>query len=105
MNSLYDVFCAIRDDEGDHVSTMHACLDPTANLRSPSREKKIFAGLVLAAAIGYYVSMGGVGTDVADVAGDAVVENGSAATGFMEPFLAGMASFLTTIAEIIGVAL
>jgi hypothetical protein len=104
MSSLYDVFVAIRDDEGDHVSTMHACLDPTANLRSPSREKKIFAGLVLAAAIGYYVSMGGVGTDVADVAGDAVVEDGSAAT-FVEPILAGMASFLTTIAEIIGLAL
>ena len=105
MSSLYDVFCAIRDDEDDHVSTMHACLDPTANLRSPSREKKIFAGLVLAAAIGYYFSMVGTGTDVADVAGDTVVEDGSVATGLVEPLLAGIASFVTTIAEIIGVAL
>jgi hypothetical protein len=105
MSSLYDVFCAVRDDECDHVSTMHACLDPTTNLGAPSREKKIFNGLVLASAVGYYLSMGGVSTDVADVAGDALLEDGSAATGFVEPFLAGMASFFTTIAEIIGLAL
>jgi hypothetical protein len=104
MSSLYDVFCAIRDDEGDHVSTMHACLDPEAALRSPSGEKKALAALALAAAVGSYFSMGG-GQDVADVAGDAALEDGSAATGILEPLLAGMASFLTTIAEIIGIAL
>jgi hypothetical protein len=91
MTSLYDVFCAIRDDEGDHVSTMHACLDPTANL---SLEKKVFSGIFLAAAVGYYLSMGG----------DAVVKDGSAATGLAEPLLAGITRFLTTIAESIGVA-
>jgi hypothetical protein len=56
MSSLYDVFCAVRDDEGDHVGTMHACLDPESILRSPSLEKKVLAGLALAAAVGFYLS-------------------------------------------------
>jgi hypothetical protein len=95
MSSLYDVFCAIRADEGDHVSTMQACLDPEATLRSPSLEKRVLAGLALAAALGYLVSTGDFVdvTDYADVAGDAVLEDGSAATGIVESLLAGMASF------------
>jgi hypothetical protein len=109
MSSLHDVFTAIRADEGDHVSTMQACLDPEAILRSPSKEKKVLAGLTLASAVGFYFSMGGIlgrgVTDVADVASDAVLEDGSVATGILDPLIAGMASFLTTIAEIIGVAL
>jgi hypothetical protein len=103
MSSLYDVFCAIRADEGDHVSTMHACLDPESIIKSPSREKRVLAGLALAAAIGFYQSMADV-TNVANVAGDAVLDDGSAATA-IESLLAGMTSFLTTIAELIGVAL
>jgi len=37
INSLYDVFVAIRDDESEHVKTMVACQEPTATsqLRSP----------------------------------------------------------------------
>jgi hypothetical protein len=102
MSSLYDVFCAIRADEGDHVSTMQACLDPEATLRSPSLEKRVLAGLALAAAVGYLVSTGDFVdlTDYADVAGDAVLEDGSAATGIgsaatgiVESLLAGMAGF------------
>ena len=27
--NLYDVFAAIRDDEGEHVKTMRACQDET----------------------------------------------------------------------------
>jgi hypothetical protein len=94
MSSLYDVFCAIRADEGDHVSTMQACLDPEATLRSPSLEKRVLAGLALAAAVGYLVSTGDFVdiTDYADVAGDAVLEDGSAATGIVESLLAGMAT-------------
>jgi hypothetical protein len=103
MSSLYDVFCAIRDDEGDHVSTMHACLDPEATLRAPSKEKRVLAGIAFAAAVGFYLSTGS-GVDVADVTGDAVLEDGSAATG-IDTLLAGMASFLTTIADIIAVGL
>ena len=41
MKSLYDVFTAIRADEGDHVSAMQACLDPETSLRSPSVERTI----------------------------------------------------------------
>jgi hypothetical protein len=95
MSSLYDVFCAIRADEGDHVSTMQACLDPEATLRSPSLEKRVLAGLALAAALGYLVSTGDFVdvTDYADVAGDAVLEDGSTATGIVESLLAGIASF------------
>jgi hypothetical protein len=95
MSSLYDVFCAIRADEGDHVSTMQACLDPEATLRSPSLEKRVLAGLALAAAVAYLVSTGDFVdlTDVADVAGDAALEDGSAATGIVESLLAGMAGF------------
>jgi hypothetical protein len=106
MSSLFDVFCAIRDDEGDHVSTMHACLDPQATLRSPSKEKRVLAGIAFAAAVGFYLSTGdGVDiTDVVDATGDAVLEDGSAATG-IDTFLAAIASFLTTIADIIAVGL
>jgi len=44
LKSLYDVFEAIREDEGDHVKTMQACLDPSENLRAPSLEKKALTG-------------------------------------------------------------
>jgi hypothetical protein len=99
MSSLYDVFCAIRADEGDHVSSMQACLDPETTLRSPSLEKRVLAGLALAAAVGFLVSTGDFAvdftdiTDIADVAGDAASEDGSAVTGIVESLLAGMAGF------------
>ncbi len=37
VENLYDVFCAIRDDEGEHVKTMVACQNPEAQktFRSP----------------------------------------------------------------------
>lgn len=41
----YDVFCAIRDDEAEHVSTMQACQDPEVIVRAPRLE-----GLIAAAA-------------------------------------------------------
>lgn len=50
MTSLFDVFKAIRDDEGDHVSTMQACLDENVLLISPSLEKKILIGAGIVAA-------------------------------------------------------
>jgi ubiquinol oxidase len=28
VDTLYDVVCNIRDDEGEHVNTMRACQDP-----------------------------------------------------------------------------
>lgn len=44
MTSLYDVFAAIRADEGDHVSTMAACLDKDVTMLSPSMERRILYG-------------------------------------------------------------
>ena len=53
MRSLYDVFRAIAEDEADHVQTMNACLDPQANLQSPSRERGIVTTIALTAAAAY----------------------------------------------------
>lgn len=54
MQSLYDVFSAIQADEGDHVKTMQACLDPQVTLRSPSIERKVLTGLALVAAVSFF---------------------------------------------------
>jgi len=53
MRNLHDVFTAIAEDEGDHVSTMNACLDPQANLQSPSLERRAVSGIALVAAATY----------------------------------------------------
>jgi ubiquinol oxidase len=36
IKSLYDVFCNIRDDEGEHVSTMNACQREDSDISSPN---------------------------------------------------------------------
>ena len=56
MRTLFDVFSAIRDDEGDHVSTMKSCLDPTVAARTPSVERRLLVGGAMLAAFAYYVS-------------------------------------------------
>lgn len=38
METLYDVFSAIRDDEAEHVATMRACKDPRVLVIAPSVE-------------------------------------------------------------------
>ena len=43
INTLYDVFCAIRDDEAEHVASMAACQDPNVIIKSPNREAAILA--------------------------------------------------------------
>lgn len=58
MKSLYDVFSAIRADEGDHVGTMKACLDPNIPVLSPALEIRVLTGFALAAIAGYLVSTG-----------------------------------------------
>ena len=60
MRSLYEVFSAIRADEGDHVSTMKACLDPNTAVLSPSLEKRVLIGVAVAATLGYFTSTGGL---------------------------------------------
>lgn len=53
MKSLYDVFVAIRNDEGDHVNTMQSCLDPTAPTLSQALESRVLTGVALTAAASY----------------------------------------------------
>lgn len=49
MRTLYDVFVAIRNDEGDHVQTMTSCLDPKVATMSPGLESRLLTGVALAA--------------------------------------------------------
>lgn len=65
MTSLYDVFEAICNDEGDHVFTMSSCLDTDATLQSTSLELRALTSLALVAVAS---SFGGlVGFDDAPV--------------------------------------
>mmetsp|Transcript_33058 Transcript_33058/g.72811 ORF Transcript_33058/g.72811 Transcript_33058/m.72811 type:complete len:531 (+) Transcript_33058:108-1700(+) len=83
VNSLYDVVCNIRDDEGEHVLTMRACQDPEVVLRSPNTEAAILAAglagalLLLASQGGLYGLTDTLGAD--DVASAPGI--GEAATG------------------------
>lgn len=76
MKTLHDVFSAIRDDEGDHVSTMKACLDPNVAVQSPAIEKQFLVGGAIVAAAAYFVSTGdtsmfeGSGTELLDSVGE-----------------------------------
>jgi ubiquinol oxidase len=54
LRSLYDVFVAIRNDEGDHVSTMKSCLDPKEATLSPALESRVLTGVALASSVGYF---------------------------------------------------
>jgi len=67
MTSLYDVFVAIRSDEGDHVGTMKACLDPNVPVISPSLETRFLTGVALSSAVGYLLSSGDFADFFADV--------------------------------------
>ena len=53
IKSMYDVFSNIRDDEGEHVSTMHACQIPDAIINSPNavNAKTAAIGALVAAQI------------------------------------------------------
>lgn len=75
MNNLYEVFAAIRADEGDHVGTMKACLDPSVPLLSPSLENRFLTGLALTATVGYFVSSGGLeGVSSSEVVDGAMID-------------------------------
>lgn len=63
MDTLYDVFSAIRDDEGEHVATMAACQDPEVLVRSPNVEAAIAASaaaLALAEAVLFQLPEDGI---------------------------------------------
>jgi hypothetical protein len=96
MKSLYDVFAAIKADEGDHVGTMKACLDPNVAVQSPSLERNVLIGLAMAVAVTYAINgdLGGI-NEVSDLVDSAA---GDAATGFVdgsivEAAIAGAAGF------------
>ena len=99
MKSLHDVFTAIRDDEGDHVSTMEACLYPEVAKLSPSLERKALTAITAAVAIGMFLNTGadaGVGIDIVDAIDYAADE--TIASGLVDAAIAGIA-VLTGVAS------
>ena len=81
MQSLYDVFKAIQADEGDHVTTMEACLDPDVAVQSPSLEQKVLTAAALVSAATFAASTGIIDipdmtflTDILDAGSDAAVD-------------------------------
>uniref|UniRef100_A0A7S4MGU0 Ubiquinol oxidase n=1 Tax=Odontella aurita TaxID=265563 RepID=A0A7S4MGU0_9STRA len=79
MKSLYDVFSAIREDEGDHVGTMKACLDPNVAVNSPAMERRFLTGVAFVASVGYLLGAG----DLSEIDGvnDVVGSMGDLLTG------------------------
>ena len=53
VETLYDVFSNIRDDEKEHVATMSACQDPEVLLRSPNTEAAIAASALSVLLLSY----------------------------------------------------
>ena len=90
MLTLYDTFAAIRADEGDHVSTMHACLDRQVVLRSPSMERRFLYGAALVALGTAVLSSGST-----DLFGDAAFSDGAT-------FTEGTSAISTVIEAIAG---
>jgi hypothetical protein len=72
MRSLYDVFGAIKADEGDHVATMKACLDPTVAVSSPSIERRLLTGVALVAAVSLLLTTNDFSADNLDVVTNSV---------------------------------
>jgi len=97
MKSLYDVFTAIRSDEGDHVGTMKACLDPQVAVLSPSLEIRALTGLALAASVGYYIATGDLSP--ADVTSDIIdgVDDTILGDSFVEAIIGAIAAFIQGI--------
>ena len=101
MNSLYDVFNAIRNDEGDHVGTMRGCLDPKVAVMSPSLETKALTAAALVTSVGYLLGSSDFVTDsilfeaMQDVGDIQEIEGVRSGFGpLLEGFLAGVATIL-----------
>ena len=58
MGSLFDVFVAIRGEEGGHVTTMKSCLDQNVTVLLPSLEKNVLLATAFAATAGYFLGTG-----------------------------------------------
>lgn len=126
LRSLYDVFVAIRNDEGDHVSTMKSCLDPKEATMSPGLENRMLTGVALVASAGYFFgdvttlerlsgSLSGLSglqgleglSDLADSVPDLdaiLSESGSvgAASNFMNGLISGFAGLANGWQEVTG---
>ncbi len=55
---MYEVFVAIRDDDGGHVTTMKSCLDQNVTVLLPSLEKSVLLATAFAATAGYFLGTG-----------------------------------------------
>lgn len=104
MTTLFDVFTAIKADEGDHVGTMKACKDPSVSKDSASLEKRALAGVALMAAVGYLAITGiEIGTEMDAAVADQVllgeVESTESLAGTIGP---GLASLIPNLAAIRG---
>ena len=64
VDTLYDVFCAIRDDEGEHVATMAEMQDQEVLARAPNLEALTFAALV--ATVGVQLWLGQRGAELGE---------------------------------------
>eukprot|EP01031_Cornospumella_fuschlensis_P027300 gene27300-32975_t len=56
ISNLYDVICAIRDDEAEHVATMRQCQDPDVLVKSPNTEAAVAAVAIAGAAAVYFAT-------------------------------------------------
>jgi len=64
VETLYDVFSNIRDDEGEHVKTMNACQDEDQVVQSPNAADAATVGLIaLSAALRYLDGMESIEAD------------------------------------------
>mmetsp|Transcript_31531 Transcript_31531/g.76409 ORF Transcript_31531/g.76409 Transcript_31531/m.76409 type:complete len:181 (-) Transcript_31531:217-759(-) len=91
MRNLHDVYKAIQADEGDHVTAMKACLDPSVSLVSPSLERRLVTASALVATVGLLLISGGdVNPD--DIAADASTVETFAGDGIVEIVLSGFAA-------------
>lgn len=101
MQTLYDVFLAIQADEGDHVGTMQACLDPSVAVQSPSIEKKVLIGTAMVAvyALGNFDSINSI-NDFVDAGGglDGLVD-GLSAESIIDAALVGGAALMNQVAK------
>jgi len=102
MSSLYDVFSAILNDEGDHVGTMRGCLDPKVAVMSPSLETKALTAAALVTSVGYLLGAGdlvndGVLFDTIQDVGD--IQELEGATSGLKPLIEGFLAGVATIIQ------
>mmetsp|Transcript_2186 Transcript_2186/g.7784 ORF Transcript_2186/g.7784 Transcript_2186/m.7784 type:complete len:115 (+) Transcript_2186:364-708(+) len=91
--TLYDTFCNIRDDEGEHVNTMHACQDGNSVVRSPNA--LLAVNVVSATAVALQIYLNTISEAVsADAAGAGVLSE-AAEQIMSSDLLAGILDVLT----------